>query len=78
LEERVDPWKMSRTPPAPPETLARVSESQGLSLRWRDPPTRALGIQGWSKVEKRKVEEMYLEISLPRIPGGEQENLRPR
>jgi hypothetical protein len=29
-------------------------------------------------VEKNKVKQMHLEISLPRMPGGEQENLRPQ
>jgi hypothetical protein len=29
-------------------------------------------------VKKRKVEEMHLEISLPKMPSGEQENLKPR
>jgi hypothetical protein len=28
------------------------------------------------QVEKRKVEEMHFEISLPRMPGREHENLR--
>jgi hypothetical protein len=54
----------------------KIYERQGSSLRLRDPPSRALRTQNWSKVEKRKVKEMQLEISLPTMPVGEQENVR--
>jgi hypothetical protein len=37
-----------------------VYGSRGCSLERREPPTRALGSQGWSKVEKRKVERKAL------------------
>jgi hypothetical protein len=60
-------------------TLERRREVSLLELR-AEPgkegtSTRALRSQGWSKVEKRKVEEKHLEISLPRMPGREQGNL---
>jgi hypothetical protein len=43
------------------------------------PPTRTIESQWQSKVEKKKMKWMHLEISLPRmLGGGEQENLRPR
>jgi hypothetical protein len=65
-------------PARSPERLwkTRVYRSQGRSLRWKDLPTRALRIQGLSKVEDRKVEEMHLEISLPWMTGEKQKNLR--
>jgi hypothetical protein len=52
-----------------PESLPEDDGGQGRGLRCSNPPTRALGSQRWSKVE-------HLQISLPRMQGGEQENLR--
>jgi hypothetical protein len=53
-------------------------EAEGGAWKGGNSPTKALGIPGWSKVEKRKVEEKHFEISLPRMPVGESGNLTRR
>jgi hypothetical protein len=34
-------------------------------------PLKTMGSQGWCKVEKWKVEDIHIEISLLKMPGGE-------
>jgi hypothetical protein len=81
MRRGVDSGKMGGTPNQNPwKTMGRES-------LWE--PRAEPGTEGFpnqssrrpmasSKVEKRKVKEMHLEISLPRMSSGEQENLRPR
>jgi hypothetical protein len=79
-EPRVDPWKMIGTPSQNLwKTMERESiwEPRAMPVK-KGSPIRALGSQEQATVEKRKMEEKLLEKPLPRIPGEEQENLRPR
>jgi hypothetical protein len=78
LEERVNYWKISGTYSRNPwKTIGSESiyqpraepETEGSS-------NQSLGEPKAEQVEKRKVAEMHLEISLTRMPSGEQANLR--
>jgi hypothetical protein len=73
-------WVNEGNPTAQPqlEPLEEDYGSRGRSLGRRGPQIKALGRQGRCKVENMTVEDKHLKIFLPRMPGGEQENLIQR